>query len=92
MKQPIIDVLIPIYNGEKYIAKCLDSLLNQTYKNLRIVIADDGSTDSSANIIKSYVEKNSNIELYSKTNEKSISKTRNFLLSKISSICENAKE
>lgn len=85
MKQPIIDVLIPIYNGEKYIAKCLDSLLNQTYKNLRIVIADDGSTDSSANIIKSYVEKNSNIELYSKTNEKSISKTRNFLLSKITS-------
>ena len=51
----------------------------------RIVIADDGSTDSSANIIKAYVEKNSNIELYSKTNEKSISKTRNFLLSKITS-------
>ncbi len=85
MKQPCIDVLIPIYNGERYIAKCLDSLLSQTYKNLRIVIADDGSTDSSAKIIKSYQETNSNIELYSKINEKSISKTRNFLLSKINS-------
>lgn len=85
MNNPIIDVLIPIYNGEKYIAKCLDSLINQTYKNLRIVIADDGSTDISVRIIKTYQETYQNIELYTKQNEKSISKTRNFLLSKITS-------
>ncbi len=85
MNNTTIDVLIPVYNGEKYIAKCLDSLLSQTYKNLRIVIADDGSTDCTARIIKTYQEYNANIELYSKENEKSISKTRNFLLTKIKS-------
>ena len=84
-QETTIDILIPIYNGEKYIAKCLDSLLNQTYKNIRIVIANDGSTDNSAGIIQEYQSKNKNIELYSKPNEKSISKTRNFLLSKIKS-------
>ena len=85
MSETFIDILIPIYNGEKYIAKCLDSLLSQTYKNLNIIIADDGSTDSSAKIIKDYQKKYTNIELYQKQNEKSISKTRNFLLSKIKS-------
>ena len=85
MTETFIDVLIPIYNGEKYIAKCLDSLLAQTYKNLNIIIADDGSTDDSAKIIKDYQSKYKNINLYQKKNEKSISKTRNFLLSKITS-------
>ena len=80
-----IDVLVPVFNGEKYIEKCLDSLLSQTYKNIRIVIADDGSTDNTATILSKYSSKNKNIEVYQKQNEKSISKTRNFLLSKIKS-------
>ena len=57
-----IDVLIPVYNGEKYISKCINSLLAQTYKNLRIVIADDGSTDSTANIINEFAKSNKNID------------------------------
>lgn len=80
-----IDVLIPVYNGEKYIQKCLESLLSQTYKNLRIVIANDGSTDGTVKIIENIQKNNSNIELYTKKNESSISKTRNFLLTKIKS-------
>ncbi len=80
-----IDILIPVYNCEKYIEKCLDSLLNQTYKNLRIVIVDDGSTDKSAILIKNYQKKYNNIEIYYKNNENSIPKTRNFLLEKIKS-------
>lgn len=85
MNNTTIDVLIPVFNGENYIEKCLNSLLMQTYKNLRIVIADDGSTDRTAEIIKKFQQTNNNIELYSKENEKSISKTRNFLLTKIKS-------
>ena len=80
-----IDVLIPVYNGEKYIKKCLDSLLLQTYKNIRIVVANDGSTDSTLSILEKYQKEHSNIEVFTKKNEASISKTRNFLLSKIKS-------
>lgn len=80
-----IDILIPVYNGEKYIKKCLDSLLNQTYKNLRIVLVNDGSTDKSEFIINEYISSHPQIELFNKQNEKSISKTRNFLLEKIQS-------
>ncbi len=85
MENLLIDVLIPVYNGEKYIAKCLDSLISQTYKELRIIIADDGSTDKTAKIINEYQKKYKNIEYYYKANEASISKTRNYLLSKVSS-------
>ena len=80
-----IDVLIPVYNAEKYIEKCLNSILNQTYKNLRVVIADDGSTDKTAKIISFYQKTYQNIEVYSKNNENNISATRNFLLTKIKS-------
>ena len=59
-----IDVLIPVYNAEKYIEKCLNSILNQTYKNLRVVIADDGSTDKTAKIISFYQKTYQNIEVY----------------------------
>ncbi len=80
-----IDILIPVYNCEKFIEKCLDSLLSQTYKALRIIIVDDGSTDKSAILVKNYQKKYKNIEIYHKNNENSISKTRNFLLTKIES-------
>lgn len=84
-KNKTIDVLIPAYNVEKYIGKCLESLISQTYKNLRIVVVDDGSTDDTKQIIEKYQKEHKNIELFTKPNEKSISKTRNFLLTKINS-------
>ena len=80
-----IDVLVPMYNAEAFVDRCLSCLCSQTYKNLRIVVVDDGSTDNSANLVKKYIKKHKNIELYTKNNEKSISKTRNFLLTKITS-------
>lgn len=83
--QATIDILIPAYNCEKYIKKCLVSLLEQTYKNLRIVVVDDGSTDSTAKIVQYMQKEHGNIVLYHKANEGSISKTRNFLLTKIES-------
>lgn len=54
---PLISVIVPVYNAEAYLAKCLDSLQNQTYRNMEFVLVDDGSTDGSAAICKAYAEK-----------------------------------
>ena len=53
----LITVIIDVYNGEKFINKCLDSVINQTYKNLDILIIDDGSTDNTYKLIKDYKDK-----------------------------------
>ena len=63
-----VAVLISTYNGEKYLEEQLNSILNQTYKNIEIVIRDDGSKDSTINIIKKYQEKYDNIILKEGTN------------------------
>ena len=63
-----VAVLISTYNGEKYIKEQLDSILNQTYKNIEIVIRDDGSKDCTIDIIKKYQEKYNNIILREGTN------------------------
>lgn len=61
MKKPKISVIVPVYNVEKYLDKCLDSLVNQTYSNLEIIIVNDCSTDNSEIIINKYKDKNKNI-------------------------------
>lgn len=65
---PLISIIIPAYNIENYIAKCLDSLLNQTYKNLDIIVVDDGSSDNTGKIIDDYVSKYDNIKVIHKKN------------------------
>ena len=80
-KMPVISVLIPCYNAEKYITECLDSVLYQTYKDFEIIVADDGSTDSSAEILDRYALKYENIIVYHKENE-GLFKTRAFLIDK----------
>ena len=50
----LVSIVVPIYNTEQYISKCIESLINQTYKNLEIILVDDGSTDNSFNICKKY--------------------------------------
>lgn len=61
-------VIIPMYNTEKYIRQCIESLLNQTRCNIEIVVVNDGSTDSSLEIVKVYAEKHDNINLVNKEN------------------------
>lgn len=60
-KSPTLSVIIPVYNSERFLYKCLDSVVNQTYKNLEIILIDDGSTDSSSSICMNYAEIHSNI-------------------------------
>ena len=57
MEIPAISVVIPMYNAEKYIGECLDSVLAQTFKNYEVIVVDDCSTDNSVEIVKSYLEK-----------------------------------
>ncbi|EAH4909914.1 glycosyltransferase, partial [Campylobacter jejuni] len=64
-----IGVVIPIYNVEKYLRECLDSVINQTYTNLEIILVNDGSTDEhSLNIAKEYTLKDKRITLFDKKN------------------------
>ncbi|SEP76565.1 Glycosyl transferase family 2 [Virgibacillus subterraneus] len=56
MKQPLVTVFIPLYNCEEYISEALESVINQSYSNIEIVIIDDGSTDNSVNIVNSYTD------------------------------------
>lgn len=74
--------LVPVYNGQDYIEKCINSLTNQTYKDYyQIIIVDDGSTDNTYNILKKLQRKNKNIRLYKRKNN-GISNTRNYLVEK----------
>ena len=52
-----VSVLIPVYNVEKYLSKCLDSIIQQTYKDIEIIIINDGTTDSSLDIANLYASK-----------------------------------
>ena len=74
-----ISVIIPVYNGEKYIKKCLDSVLNQSKKELEIILVNDGSTDNTENIIKEYKDKR--IKYFKNTNH-GIGYSRNFGIEK----------
>lgn len=61
MSNPLISIIVPVYNAEKYLPRCLDSILNQTYKNLEVICIDDGSTDRSGEIIDNYKKIDSRI-------------------------------
>jgi len=52
-----VSIIIPVYNTEKYLRECINSALNQTYPEIEIIAVNDGSTDSSLNILKEYDEK-----------------------------------
>lgn len=82
MKNPKISVIVSVYNTEKYIEKCLDSLLNQTYSNIEIVVINDCSTDGSLKILKKYAKKYDNMILIENKENKGLSYSRNVGLEK----------
>ena len=65
---PKISVIIPVYNVEKYLGECLDSVLRQTLKDIEIICVDDGSTDDSPKILSEYAAKDSRIRIITQPN------------------------
>lgn len=64
----LISVVVPVYNVEKYVGQCIESIINQTYKNLEIILVDDGSTDNSGKICDEYAKKDNRIKVIHKEN------------------------
>ncbi len=76
----LISVIVPIYNVEKYLTKCIESIINQTYKNLEIILVDDGSPDNCPIICDEYAKKDSRIKVIHKKNG-GLSDARNYGMS-----------
>lgn len=68
MKNLKISVVVPVFNSEKYLEKCIDSIINQTYKNIEIILINDGSSDKSEEICNSYLKTYKNIKLINQSN------------------------
>ena len=66
--EELISVIVPVYNVEKYVEKCVESIINQTYKNIEIILVDDGSTDNSGKIIDNISLKDNRIKVIHKEN------------------------
>ncbi len=81
--KPLLSIIVPVYNVESYLENCLDSILNQDYDNIEVVLVNDGSTDNSENICKAYVQKDCRFHLISQTNG-GLANARNTGLSNIS--------
>ena len=78
MKGPLISIILPVYNAQKYISKCIDSILSQTYINWELIVINDGSSDSTYDILTSY--KDERIKINNITNH-GVSYSRNYALS-----------
>ena len=78
-----IDILMATYNGEKYLKEQIESILNQTYKNIRLIISDDASKDSTPQILEEYRKKDSRIEIYLNKENRGVVKNIEFLLEKV---------
>ncbi len=68
MKQELVSVVVPIYNVELYMKKCIQTIINQSYNNLEIILVDDGSTDNSGNIADEYAQKDLRVKVIHKLN------------------------
>ena len=79
MNEEIVSVIIPVYNAEKYLRRCLDSVKNQTYKNIEVILVDDGSTDSSPQICDEYAKNDGRFRAFHKENG-GVGDARNFAL------------
>lgn len=81
VKNPLVTIIIPIFNVEVYLNRCIDSVLQQTYQNIECLLIDDGSTDNSSEICDEYAKKDSRIKVIHKNNE-GVSIARNIGLDK----------
>ena len=77
MKNPLVSVVVPVYNVERYLKQCLESIVKQTYKNLEIILVDDGSTDQSGKLCDKWRRKDERVKVYHKENG-GLSDARNY--------------
>ena len=80
-----VDVLLATYNGEKYLKEQIDSILEQTYSDFRLLISDDGSTDDTRKILEEYKNKDSRIQVFFQESNLGVVKNFEFLLKKVES-------
>lgn len=78
----LISIVVPIYNSETYLRRCIDSILNQSYENLEVVLVDDGSTDNSGEICESYKSNDSRLKVFHIKNS-GVAQARNYALEHI---------
>ena len=81
MNTPLVSIIVPVYNTEKYICECLHSLIQQSYSHIEIIAVDDGSTDSSLSILNDISEKDNRLKVFSQCNQ-GVSAARNLALKK----------
>lgn len=67
--QPLVSIIVPVYNTERYLSLCLTSIVNQTYRNLEILLINDGSTDSSEAVCRQFMAQDPRIQLFSQENQ-----------------------
>ena len=84
---PKVSVVIPVYNAEKYLRECLDSVVNQALKDIEIICVDDGSTDSSPEILREYAAKDSRVKVFSQEKSNSGAARNNGLLHACGEYC-----
>lgn len=79
---PLISIIVPVYNGDKYLSRCVDSILNQTFQNWELLLVDDGSTDKSGEICDEYATKDKRVKAFHKENG-GVSSARNIGLDNV---------
>lgn len=80
VNQPKFSIIVPVYNVERYLSACLDSICQQDYSNFELIVVNDGSTDNSRAILESYANKDKRIRIYN-TENNGVSAARNLALS-----------
>lgn len=76
MDEPLVSIIVPVYNTSSYLPKCIYSLINQTYSNIEIILVNDGSTDNSLEVLKEFARKDKRIKVLNQEN-KGVSAARN---------------
>ena len=83
MKQSLISVIVPVYNVKEYLNTCVESILNQTYENLEVILVDDGSTDGSGEVCDSYAKTDTRVQvLHTKNGGQAAARNRGIEVSK----------
>lgn len=84
-EQPLVSIIVPVYNASAHLKRCIDSILKQTYKNFELLLIDDGSTDNSGEICNEYSKIDTRVKSYHKQNG-GVSSARNYGLLRIQGV------